>query len=190
MSVAGINGTANYPVYTNTTGKATGNVPKNNFSKQINQAKTGNVFTLHWFDTPEGDKPLGALGDEGNSSITVYKPKDFDPENPIYKVKIWDAEGNMTERMVDVTKVDVKNSDKADMFAYACYLADSGQYPEAQDTFCRIPISNEQLGNVSDSFKAGKFNWLELAKSFMQMQYDAGNLKGYLDYKKFVDFFA
>ena len=188
MSVAGINGTANYPVYT--PGKATRNVSNNNFSQRINKTKTGSMFTLHWFDTPEGDKPLGALGDEGNNSITVYKPKDFDPENPVYKVKIWDAEGSVTERMVDVSKVDAKNSDRADMFAYACYLTDSGQYPEAQDTFCRIPISNEQPGSFSDSFKAGKFNWLELAKSFMQMQYDAGNLKGYLDYKKFVDFFA
>ena len=188
MSVAGISGTENYPVYTPC--KAKGNVSNNNFSQQINKTKTGSMFTLHWFDTPEGDKPLGALGDEGNSSITVYKPKNFDLENPVYKIKIWDAEGSVTERMVDVSKVDVKNSDKADMFAYACYLTDSGQYPDAQNTFCRIPTSDEQSGNLSDSFKAGKFNWVELAKSFMQMQYDAGNFKGYLDYKKFVDFFA
>ncbi len=101
-----------------------------------------------------------------------------------------DAEGNVTERMVGRSKVDIKNGDRADMFAYACYLTDSGQYPEAQSTFCRIPISNEQSETLSDSFKAGKFNWLELAKSFMQTQYDAGNLKGYPEYKKFVDFFA
>ncbi|MDE5598537.1 MAG: hypothetical protein K2J04_12015, partial [Lachnospiraceae bacterium] len=82
MSVAGINGTANYPVYT--PGKAKGNVSNNNFSQQINKTKAGSKFTLYWFDTPEGDKPLGALGDEGNSSITVYKPKNFDPENPVY----------------------------------------------------------------------------------------------------------
>ncbi len=107
---AGINGTANYPVYT--PGKATGKVSNNNFSQQINQAKAGNVHTLHWFDTSEGDKPLGALGDKGNSSITVYKPKDFDLGNPVYKVKTWDAEGNVTERMVDVSKVDAKNSDR------------------------------------------------------------------------------
>lgn len=188
MSVAGINGTANYPAYTQ--GKATRNVSNSSFSQQINQTKAVGVHTLHWFDTSEGDKPLGALGDKGNSSITVYKPKDFDPENPVYKVKTWDAEGNVTERMVDVSKVDAKCSGRADMFAYACYLTDSGKYPEAQSTFCCIPISDEQSESLSDSFKAVKFNWLELAKSFMQMQYDAGNLKGYLDYKKFVDFFA
>jgi len=188
MSVMEINGAANRPIYT--PGKAARGVPDNSFSRQMNRAQEGNTLTLHWFDAPEGDKPLGALGDKGNGSITVYKPKDFDPENPVYKVKTWDAEGNVTERKVDVSKVDVKNSDRADMFAYACYLTDSGQYPEAQSTFCRIPISNEQPENLSDAFKAGKFNWLELAKSFMQMQYDAGNIQGYLSYKKFVDFFS
>lgn len=188
MSVAGINRTANYPVYAQ--GKAKGNESDNNFTRQINRKKAGNIHTLHWFDTSEGDKPLGALGNEGNSSITVYKPKNFEPENPVYKVKMWDAEGNVTERMVDVSEVDVKNSDRADMFAYACYLTDSGQYPEAQSTFCRIPTSDERSENVSYSFQSGKFNWLELAKSFMQMQYDAGNLQGYFAYRKFVDFFA
>ena len=44
MSVAGINGTANYPVYT--PGKATGKVSNNNFSQQINHAKAGNVHTF------------------------------------------------------------------------------------------------------------------------------------------------
>lgn len=188
MPIAGINGTASHPVYTS--GKAAGNVQNNNFSQQINRAKAGNVHTLHWFDSAEGDKPLGALGDGGNSSITVYKPKDFDPENPVYKVKEWDAEGNVAERTVDVSKVDAESSGRAEMFAYACYLTDSGQYPEAQSTFCRIPVSDEQPENLSDSFRAGKFNWLELAKGFMQMQYDAGNLRGYLAYKKFVDYFA
>ena len=71
MSVAGINGTANYPAYTPC--KATGKVSNNNFSQQINRTKAGSVFTFHWFDTPEGDKPLGALGDQGNSR----KPKNI-----------------------------------------------------------------------------------------------------------------
>lgn len=33
-----------------------------------------------------------------------------------------------------------------------------------------------------------KANWLNVIKDIMQMQYDAGNLEGYLDYKKFLDF--
>lgn len=188
MAVPGINGTANYPVYT--PGRTKKNTTSTSFDQQINQKKAGGTLTLHWFDTPEGDKPLGAIGRGEGGSMTVYKPKDFDPENPVYKVKTWDADGNVTERMVDLKNVDVKNSDREEMFAYSCYLTDSGQYPEAQDTFCRIPNPNGQPdGGVLDSFKTEKYNWLELARSFMQMQYNGGNIQGYLDFKKFVDFF-
>lgn len=188
MSVTGINGVMSQPIYA--TNRAKKGVSDTGFNKQISQNKSGGGITLHWFDSPEGDKPLGAVGDNGKGSISVYKPKKFDPQNPIYKVKMWDADGNMTERMVDVSKVDVRNSDRADMFAYACYLTDSGQYPEAQSTFCRVPgPGGDPAENFSGFFRAEKFNWLESARRFMQMQYDAGNLKGYLDFKKFVDFF-
>lgn len=44
-------------------------------------------------------------------SLTVYQPNDFDPANPVYKVKAWDKDENVTERMVDVSKIDKKNSD-------------------------------------------------------------------------------
>lgn len=30
-------------------------------------------------------------------------------------------------------------------------------------------------------------NWVKAVKDMMQMQYDAGNMQGYLDYKKFLD---
>ena len=188
MAVTGIIGTANYPVYT--PGRVKKNTESASFDQQINQKKMGGTITLHWFDTQEGDESLGAIGMDDGGSRTVYKPKDFDPENPVYKVKTWDADGNVTERMVDLKNVDAKNCDREEMFAYSCFLTDSGQYPEAQDTFCHIPNPNGQPdGRLIDSFKTEKYNWLELARSFMQMQYDGGNIQGYLDFKKFVDFF-
>lgn len=44
-------------------------------------------------------------------SLTVYQPNDFEPAIPVYKVKAWDKDGNVTERMVDVSKIDKKTSD-------------------------------------------------------------------------------
>lgn len=41
-------------------------------------------------------------------SLTVYQPNDFEPAIPVYKVKAWDKDGNVTERMVDVSKIDKK----------------------------------------------------------------------------------
>ena len=64
MSVAGINGTANYPVYT--PGKATGKVSNNNFSQQINHAKAGNVHTF-------ADTVKQTTGSDSVSRTEAYK---------------------------------------------------------------------------------------------------------------------
>lgn len=40
------------------------------------------------------------------SSISVFKTKDFDPANPMYKVKMWDVQENETEQLVDISKID------------------------------------------------------------------------------------
>lgn len=90
-------------------------------------------FTLHIGSGENTDRMLSAVAGRGKGGMTVFKPADFDAEKPMYKVCTRDQDGNMTERMVDLTKL---------------------------TAFC------------------------------MQMQYDGGNLKGYLEYKKFVDFFG
>lgn len=56
------------------------------------------------------------------SSISIYKTRDFDAANSAYKVKIWDKSGNMTEWMVDVSKVDPGNCDTAEMYVYTAHL--------------------------------------------------------------------
>ena len=141
-------------------------------------------FTLHISNEEDG-KAIGSMADQ-DSSVTVYKTKDFDPANPVYKVKVWDAEGNVAERMVDISKVDPQNCDEIDMFAYSSHLADSGKCPEAQRAFIGAKSNNGNSNSGNKLF--GKENWMDIVKEMMQMQYDAGNLKGYLDYKKFWDF--
>ncbi|MBD5532235.1 MAG: hypothetical protein HDQ98_08545 [Lachnospiraceae bacterium] len=172
-----------------------------------NAAQTGSAdrtqgagFTLHIGSGDNADRMLSAVAGRGKGGMTVFEPADFNPEQPMYKVCTWDLDGNMTERMVDLTKVDAHNSDEAEMFAYSCYLSDSGQYKEAADTFMRT--RGYLYENVSDkdmdtepadalaTVAQTKRDWTKLAALCMQMQYDGGNLKGYLEYKKFVDFFG
>ena len=91
-------------------------------------------FALHISNEADG-KSIGSSADR-NGSVTVYKPKDFDPSHPVYHVKAWDAEGNVTaERMVDVAEVDPNSADYLDMFAYSSHLADSGKCLDAQGAF-------------------------------------------------------
>lgn len=165
-------------------------------------ASSGAEFTLHIRSGNDNDKMLSAAAGRGSGGMTVFEPADFNPEQPVYKVCTWDEKGNRTERMVDVTNVDVHHSDEAEMFAYACYLSKSGAYPEASDTFLRTRgyFHEELSGGEGDGdpktdpaysvIRQAKKDWTKLAASIMQTQYECGNLKGYLEYKKFVDFFA
>lgn len=160
--------------YSNTVGKTTG-------TKSVG-------FVLHTSNAEDGIA-IGSSTDR-NGSVTVYKPNDFDPETPVYKVKVWDPAGNVTEeRMVDVSKVDPKNCDYLDMYAYSCHLTDSGECPGAQDAFMGAHMgakANDSEGNVNSYFD--KVNWVNIIRDIMQMQYDAGNLAGYVKYKQFWDF--
>lgn len=168
-------------------------------------------FSLHIGSGEDGDNMLSAVAGRKNSGMTVFEPADFDPEHPVYKVCIWDEDGNRTECMVDVTNVDPHHSDEAEMFAYSCYVAKSGAYPEAADLFLRTRgYFHEAMADMEEWSEFGtdtvdsaerhssqrhfalrnvKEDWTKLAASIMQMQYEGGNLKGYLEYKKFVDFF-
>ena len=180
MSISGI-GTSNY-----TTGytakRAVRNASADNFENTINTKKSSGVFTLHYFDNKDGDTAIGACGNKDGGSVTVYKPKDFDPSNPMYKVREWDSNGNMTERMTNVLEVDPQNADFCDMYAYSCYLTDSGTYSDAQNVFMRA------RGFSTDDNLSAATNWLNVIKTAMQTQYDAGNMIGYFDYKRFFDF--
>lgn len=188
MAVSGI-GATGYPIghETRRTQKI---VSDKNFAGQMSNTtsvqNSNQPMTLHWFDTKEGDTPIGACGLADGSSTTVYKPVDFDPANPVYKVRIWDAAGNVTERMVDISKVDPKNCDEIDMFAYSSHLTVSGECPNAQSVFMSASGFHRSSNSGADSFD--KTNWLNVIKELMQMQYDAGNLQGYLYDKKFWDF--
>jgi len=195
MSVSGIEIT-DYPIARDGTRKTERNVVGGNFAKQVEEAAqtTGQTSTaiLHGSDEKMGDIAICSGVDIlNNSSITVYKTQDFDPGNPVYKVKTWDKDGNVTERMIDVSKVDPKSSDTAEMYAYTSNLKQSGK-GSFEDTVLKAAVAKavknaEQRSSGSWSFST-KMNWVDIVKDIMQMQYNAGNLEGYLHYKRFWDF--
>ena len=187
MSVSGV-GTAGYPIAGYDTRKAQRNTTQSGFAGQM--SNVGNTqskgITLYISNTEDGEA-IGSMGNH-DSSVTVYKTKDFDPANPVYKVKIWDKDGNVTERMVDVSKVDTKNSDYIDMFAYSSHLSASGECPNAQSAFIRAGANQHGFDDKTYDNLFGMTDWISVLKNAMQTQYNAGNLKGYLDYKQFWDF--
>ncbi len=185
MNVNGI-GAAGYPV----AGYETRRTGRNYADQMCNMVPaaqaSGGTFELHISNDKDG-KAIGSMCG-ADYSLTVYQPKDFDPANPVYKVKVWDKSGNVTERMVDVSKVDTEGSDYIDMFAYSSHLSASGKCPGAQSAFIRAGANQHGADNRTHDDLFGMKDWISVLKDAMQTQYDAGNLKGYLDYKQFWDF--
>ncbi len=138
MNVIGI-GTAGYPVTGDETRKTERNVSGGNFAEKA--AEAVQTATLHGADEGMGDIAVSSWADVvSGSSISVYKTPDFDPKNPVYKVKTWDRSGNVTEQMVDVSKVDPKNCDTAEMYAYTANLKESGK-GSFEDTVLKAAVA-------------------------------------------------
>lgn len=154
-------------------------------------AGTGRTFTLHGkADASTGEQVVGSFVNvQAGTSSAIYKTADFDEANPVYHVKTWDMDGNMTERMVDISKINTRSSDDVDMYTYSWHLNNSGQYPQAQLKFAAARAYQQAvLGSSFQSAIPTKTNWVNVINSLMQTQYSAGNLQGYLDYQKFLGF--
>ncbi len=163
---------------------------KGNVTPKWDVACAGNNIVLHGTDTAEGDEAVTAWANvAAGTSMTVYRPREFDPEHPVYKVKMWEESGEVRECMVDIAKVDPANANVLEMFAYSAHLGSSGEYPGALERFLmaqahqRDSVKGYGAKNLFD-----KTDWLKVLQEVMQMQYSVGNLKGYLDYKGFRDF--
>ena len=165
------------------------NKPEEEMSNQSWTVKSdSHDVVLHGSESAEDGKVVTAWACvTENTSMTVYQPADFDPAHPIYKVKVWDANGNVTERMVDISKVDPSHCDTIDMYAYSAYLSKSGKCPDALERFMMAHAHHKDMsGKHGTDSLFDKENWLEIIKDVMEMQYRAGNLKGYMEYKKFL----
>lgn len=164
-----------------------GNAPEDTSAQpeQKTQMPSG-TFELHISNDTDGE----AVGASCSTdySVTVYKPKDFDSANPIYKVKVWDKEGNTTERMVDVSQVDPADCDYIDMFAYSSHLSVNGECRSAQSSFMHSAGNPHGADGRTYRDLFQNTDWVSRLAEAMQTQYDAGNIEGYLSYKPFWDF--
>lgn len=147
---------------------------------------------LHGNEEDTGEIAISSDIDFVNGvSLTVYKPKDFAPENPIYKVKIWDKAGNVTERMVDVSGIDTENCDTVEMYAYTSYLKDTGK-GDFKETVLKTAVAkavkNAEQKNAGPWKLSEKIDWVKAVRDIMQSVYEYGDLQGYLGWKRFLGF--
>ena len=189
MSVSAI-GTAQYLATEYGAKKAAQRTAGKSFAGHMDNAvqKTqmpSGAFELHISNDIDG-KVIGA-GCGNDYSFTVYEPKDFDPANPVYKMKVWDKDGNVTEQSADMSKVDARNSDYLSMYAYSSYLTAMGIYSGAQSALTGANALQYGPGGFGYGNLFGRTNWMNVLQNAMQSQYSAGNLQGYMSYKGYYD---
>ena len=144
-------------------------------------------LTLHYEKVAEdGSRCLSSWVDARTGINTaVYKPADYDENDPEYRVEIWDKDGHKTEQMVKISEVDPANATSAEMHAYSSYLSDSGKCKNAESSFL---MSRSRIYDKNPEYDGlGKANFMDLARDMMQMQYTVGNMQGYLQFKAFYD---
>lgn len=193
MNVNGI-GAAGYPMTGYETRKTENNAAEAGFAKQAveaAQAAGRATAALHGADGENGESTVFSGVDlVSGSSYSVCMTQDFDPENPIYKVKIWDNSGNVTERTVDVSQVDPKNCDTAELYAYTANLKESGK-GSFEETVLKSVVAKTVKAAESRSGSwsfSEKTDWAKIVNDIMQSEYRYGDLKGYMEWKKFLDF--
>ena len=193
MNVGGISTNYSAAYYAEKEQKAIAN---GDFSKKIAEAVqangTGATAATHDSDDESEDVAVfRALYTDSGSKYTVYKTRDFDQENPVYKVKIWDTEGSVTVRMIDASKIDPKKCNTFEMQVYTAHLKETGR-GDFKETVLKAAIARaalhlEQKSSASWDYLT-KINWVDTVKDIMQSAYGHGDLKGYMEWKKFLSF--
>lgn len=144
-------------------------------------------ITLYSQDNSTGKKALSSVGFPNGESISVFEADDFSKENPIYNVKYWNVSGVESEYIIDPREVDPENASYLEMAAYATYLDTTGQTEDAFGDFVGA-VNGVSEGIVVDVMDmTDKMNFLGMICGYMQMQYDANNLEGYLSLKSLYD---
>ncbi len=152
---------------------------------------SSNNLVLHGTDTADGEVVTAWVNVAAGTSMTVYRPDGFDSQHPVYKVKMWEESGKVTECMVDIEKVDPTKCNALEMYAYSAHLSSSGEYPGALERFLMAQAhQRDSISGYSGKNLLDKTDWLKVLEKVMQMQSQVGNLQGYLDYKGFHDFLS
>ena len=189
MNVGGIS--SNYPVAYNAE-KAQKTETHKSFAKSMSEVVQESGVGAVGSVNESGDIVMDSLCDSVNDLLTVvYKTPDFDPENPVYKVTTWDTEGKVTERMIDVSEINTKNCNSFEILAYTTYLWDSGKADRGE--IMRKFTMLWAVKNAGPDVRlrpcdySEKVNWVKEVQHDMQLQYNVGNLAGYIEWKKFLE---
>jgi hypothetical protein len=150
-------------------------------SEQLGEVESG--FVLHYFDDTEGKKAISAVALGDGSSVTVYKPEDYSAANPEYIVKYWDKTGKSEEEVIRLNEVNAENATYLEMYAYSCYLEQTGLTEHALSSFMMaVAAENVSIDDLND-----RHNYKKDIETFMQEQLESRNWNLYLNEKELFE---
>lgn len=154
----------------------------------VGNTQTSDI-TLHYTGA-NGDKALTAVGFPDGTSASVYRADNYNDADPEYRVRYWGKSGDYTDTIVRISDVDPENGSYLEMLAYAAYSDVQGYTSDAFGNF--LSAAGGVNGDITydESSVNVKNNFMNMVRDYMQMQYDTGNLAGYLSFKKFYDYMA
>ena len=160
------------------------------FAETVNQATQDNIRGAGVENS--GEKAVFRwLYSENGFTGEVSKAHDYTPGHPVYRVKTWDLAGNSSEQRINVSEVDPQNCNTYAMYAYTAHLKENGKGC-FEETVLKTAIAKAAADleqKTSGSWNYSKnINWVETVKDIMQSSYSYGDLKGYLEWKKFLGF--
>lgn len=169
------------------------NYYQNNVNRHSEQASStfgtsaSKGIELHMTDG-EGTKALTSVGFHNGTSASVFKADNYTEENPQYLVKYWDEKGEIQEYTVNPKEVDPESASYIEMLAYSTYSDVQGYTTDAYANFMSAAGGTSADIEYDSTNINEKKNFKSMVQDFMQMQYDAGNISGYLSYKQFYDY--
>lgn len=190
MEIGAIVGNTGYNYHNRVSNNRSGQ----SFSSSIDNAANTQTPHLILHKSSEGDaeESVGSWANpNAGRSITLYQPQDYDPANPIYKMKVWDMDDNLLEeRTIDINSIDPNNADSYEMYAISVYGEKSGKCPDAVARFTMMHAKQEieqtaQHGSYSLDTKE---DWIGILNDILREQFDMGFMDGYLKNKAYLDF--
>ena len=145
---------------------------------------TSNI-TLHFMDKKTGDDAETCVGFANGVSASVFK-SDSNSDSE-YQVKYWGKDGVEQEMTVDAKNIDPSNASFLEMMAYSTYSDEQGKTSDAYGDFLLAADGTNGTLTYDLSNINTKIDFKSLTKDFMDLQYSASNLPGYLSLKQLYD---
>ena len=148
----------------------------------------GGSLTMHIYGDTKDEEALTCVGWPDGSNASVYRVDSSSSESLEYKVKYWGKDGEEKEYIVNPKDVDPEDASYIEMLAYTTYADVNGI---TQNGFTDFVIAaggvNQDITYDAEEIDL-KYDFKNLVKEMMQLQYKTNNLESYLAYKKLFDY--